>query len=244
MHFTRDFAPLVRSMHRAPSSDRIDHARAWLLDYADSAAAQSRVVLALVDVASGESLALTSGRRDGVWIAGAPARWLLRPGRRVWSIHNHPEGSSASPAAVFPSIADVSMLARSPIETVEVCTAGGLLTTTTVGPVWSRRDADGVLRGVGPWTRVLESARRMRDGFAAIAPASWAQAQRTAHAATLEALARAGLIGMRCSPDLEPFWAGHPDGALLGTMRRSARQSLPSRLPVRARLNRPEFTED
>ena len=228
MHATREVGALGRCMQRACAGDRIKRARQWLLDYADSGAGQSRVVLALVDLASGESLALTSGRSDGVWIAGAPARWLLRLERRVWSIHNHPEGYSASPAAVLPSIADVSMLARSAIETVEVCTTGGLLTATTVGPAWSRGDPHATLRGGAQWTQTLESARRIRDGLAATAPASWAQAQRTAHAATLEALSRAGLISMSCSQGLDPLWAAHRDGALLGTMRRSAQEAIPT----------------
>lgn len=226
MHATREVGALARCMQRACAGDRIERARQWLLGYADSSAGQSRVVLALVDLASGESLALTSGRPDGVWIAGAPARWLLHPERRVWSIHNHPEGHSASPVAVLPSIADVSVLARSAIETVEVCTARGLLTATTVGPTWSRGDAHATLRGGAQWTQALESARRMRDGLAATVRASWAQAQRTAHAATLETLNRAGLIRMSCSQGLEPLWAAHRDGALLSTMRRSAQEAI------------------
>ena len=74
---------------------------------------------------------------------------------------------------------------------------------------------------------LVESARRMRDGLAAIAPASWAQAQRTAHAATLEALARAGLIGMRCSPDLEPFPSTNCPIPNVVRSRRPSGQSIP-----------------
>lgn len=130
----------------APS--RIARARQWLPDYADSAAGRTHVVLALVGLASGESLALTTGSPDGVWIATAPARWLAPAGRRVGSVHNHPEGRSTSPAAMRRSIADLSMLGRSAIKTVEVCTARGLVTATTVGVgvVASRR-------AVGPGNR-------------------------------------------------------------------------------------------
>ena len=221
MHPTREVATLARCLHRARAPERIARARRWLLDYADSRAGQSRVVLALVDLATGESLALTSGSRDGVWIGGAPARWLARPGRRVWSVHNHPEGRSASPVAVLPSIADLSMLGRSAIETVEVCTARGLVSATTVGCGWLRPDAHGALASGARWARAVEAARRIRDGLAASASVSWSQAHRTAHAATLEALVRAGLIRIGCSEDLEPLWAAHRDGSLLPTMRQS-----------------------
>ena len=206
MHPTREVATLARCLHRARAPERIARARRWLLDYADSRAGQSRVVLALVDLATGESLALTSGSRDGVWIGGAPARWLARPGRRVWTVHNHPEGRSASPVAVLPSIADLSMLGRSAIETVEVCTARGLVSATTVGCGWLRPDAHGALASGARWARAVEAARRIRDGLAATASVSWSQAHRTAHAATLEALVRAGLIRIGCSEDLEPLW--------------------------------------
>ena len=221
MHPTHEVATLALCLDRARAPDRIARARRWLLDYADSAEGQSRVVLALVDRASGESLALTSGSPDGVWIGGVPARWLARPGRRVWSIHNHPEGRSASPAAVLPSIADLSMLGRSAIETVEVCTARGLVTATTVGSGWVRPDAHGPLAGGTRWARAIEAARRIRDGLAASASVSWSQAHRSAHAATLEALGRAGLIRMSASEDLEPLWAAHRDGTMLTTMRQS-----------------------
>lgn len=133
---------------------RIARARQWLLDYADSAAGRTHVVLALVDLASGESLALPSGSPDGVWIAAAPARWLAHPGRRVWSVHNHPEGRSTSPAAMRRSIADLSMLGRSAIKTVEVCTARGLVTVTAVGSGWLLPGAHRALASGARWARV------------------------------------------------------------------------------------------
>ena len=123
-----------RAEPRTPG-DQQAGAEKWLLEYADCSAGQRQVVLALVDVASGESLALTSGSREGVWITGRAAHWLARPGRRLWTMHNHPEGRSASPCAVLPSLLDVHMLAHPAIETVEACTTHGLLSATTAGPV-------------------------------------------------------------------------------------------------------------
>ena len=180
------------------------------------------VFLAIVlDVFSRRVVGWAMACRDGVWIGGAPARWLARPGRRVCTVHNHPEGRSASPVAVLPSIADLSMLGRSAIETVEVCTARGLVSATTVGSGWLRPDAHGALASGARWARAVVAARRIRDGLAATASVSWSQAHRTAHSATLEALVRAGLIRIGCSEDLEPLWAAHRDGSLLPTMRQS-----------------------
>ena len=65
-------------------------------------------------------------------MTGRAAHWLARPGRRLWTMHNHPEGRSASPSAVLPSLLDVHMLAHPAIETVEVCTTHGLLSAATV----------------------------------------------------------------------------------------------------------------
>ena len=226
MHETREVTTLASRMHRARASDRIGRTRRWLLDYADSGAGQQRVVVAFVDLASGESLALTSGSPDGVWMTGRVAHWLTRPRRRIWSIHNHPEGRSTSPAAGLPSIVDVSMLAHSAIETVEVCTTRGLLTATTVDPEWSRRSACGLRLGRARWTQAMEAAWRLCEGLAATAPVSWPQAHRTAQAATLEALQRANIIRMTCSENLERLWAAHRDGQLLETMRQSIQREL------------------
>ena len=101
------------------------------------------------------------------------------------------------------------------------CTARGLVTATTVGSGWGRPDAHGPLPGGTRWARAIEAARRIRDGLAASASVSWSQAHRSAHAATREALGRAGLICMSASEDLEPLWAAHRDGTMLTTMRQS-----------------------
>ena len=219
MHETREVATLAGRLHQARADDRIERARQWLLEYADCAAGQRHVVLALVDVASRESLAVTSGSREGVWITGRAAHWLARPGRRLWTMHNHPEGRSASPSAMLPSLLDVHMLAHPAIDTVEVCTTHGLLSATTAGPGWSRLDGDGALTRRARWARALEAARRLCEGLAATSPVPWPQARRTAQAATLEALARAGIIRMTCSQSLERLWTAHQDGPVLRAMR-------------------------
>ena len=82
-------------------------------------------------------------------------------------------------------------------------------------------DGPGALARGARWARAIEAARRIRDGLAATASVSWSQAHRTAHAATLEALVRAGLIRIGYSEDLEPLWVAHRDGALLPTMRQA-----------------------
>ena len=219
MHETREVAPLAGCLHRARAGERIERARQWLLEYADGGAGQRQVVLALVDLAGGESLALTSGSREGVWMTGRAAHWLARPGRRLWTMHNHPEGRSASPSAVLPSLLDVHMLAHPAIETVEVCTTHGLLSATTAGSVWARPDADGALTPRARWSHAFEAARRLCEGLAATAPVPWPQARRTAQAATLEALERAGIIRMTCSESLERLWTAHQDGPVLRAMR-------------------------
>ena len=219
MHETREVAPLAGCLHRARAGERIERARQWLLEYADGGAGERQVVLALVDVAGGESLALTSGSREGVWMTARAAHWLARPGRRLWTMHNHPEGRSASPSAVLPSLLDVHMLAHPAIETVEVCTTQGLLSATSAGPVWARPDEDGALTRHARWSRAFETARRLCEGLAASAPVPWPQARRTAQAATLEALERAGIIRMTCSESLERLWAAHQDGPVLRAMR-------------------------
>ena len=219
MHETREVAPLAGCLHRAPVGERIERARRWLLEYADGSAGQRQVVAALVDVASGESLALTSGSREGVWMTGRAAHWLARPGRRLWTMHNHPEGRSASPSAVLPSLLDVHMLAHPAIETVEVCTTHGLLSATTAGPMWARPDEDGALTRRARWSRALEAARRLCEGLAATAPAPWPQARRAAQAATLEGLEHAGIIRMTRPESLERLWTVHHDGPVLRALR-------------------------
>ena len=59
MHETQDLATLARCLNRARVSGRIARARQWQLKNTDGTAGHRQVVLALVDVASGESLALT-----------------------------------------------------------------------------------------------------------------------------------------------------------------------------------------
>ena len=228
MHETREVAPLAGCLHRARAGERIERARQWLLEYADGGAGERQVVLALVDAASGESLALTSGSREGVWMTGRAAHWLARPGRRLWTMHNHPEGRSASPSAVLPSLLDVHMLAHPAIETVEVCTTHGRLSATTAGSVWARPDEGGALTRRARWSRAFEAARRLCERLAASAPVPWPQARRTAQAATLEALERGGVIRMTCSESLERLWIAHQDGPVLRAMR--------ARVGVSARL--------
>ena len=69
------------------------------------------------------------------------------------------------------SIADLSMLGRSAIKTVEVCTARGLVTATTVGSGWLRPGAHRALASGARWARAIEAARRC-DGNRLSSPVS------------------------------------------------------------------------
>ena len=206
--------PLDALLARASPPRRVTLARRWLLDYAASSRGERAVVAAFVDLASGDSLAVTSGRADGVVLSGAPARWLARLGRRVWSVHNHPGGARSGAARALPSLTDVSLLARAPLECVEVCTAGGYFTVVRAGRSFR---ADGAR-----WLAAVGAARTARAAALCALRAPRAPDRDRAHGAALGALARAGVLSLRVHPSADLSWrAVLPPGALAGALTHS-----------------------